>query len=398
MNVVFVLAQTPYFYNNDGTHGALNDKNWDVITLKLNEEFISETNTKVNWRYHWFEHTRSGNLDKFYLEGNQEQDNYTFQYNYNFNNNHNHTFYTNPITSMKLTSRWEIPFINTYYKDATSGWAKAPKTYAMTTSLAITKNAYNYGFYEARFKVNRPPRNESKGIGQCFWLYGDYSTDITKKDYSTGIPVRQFTYSEIDIAENNPRRSLMTSNYWFQANDNVPKETDRNENDCDNPYISHADAIVNQNEWHTYSLEWTPTEINTYYDNKLVKHMEYPASLLDPMNIILDIEGAFARFGDKHRSCEDITPNLTNLPFDFEIDFVKVYKMNVEGCNTSFVHSNYSFASSGYTYGLKSLIILGFNNSPTASVKVDNGQKISLRAVTQILLEDGFEADGSNGT
>jgi hypothetical protein len=85
--------------------------------------------------------------------------------------------------------------------------------------------------------------------------------------------------------------------------------------------ISHNDAIINQTEWHTYSLEWTPTEMNTYYDNKLVKHMDKYASDFDPMNIILDIEGGFNKKAFQHRFCKEIDTSILTT-FNFEIDFV----------------------------------------------------------------------------
>ncbi len=342
---------------------------------------------------------RGKNSDQFYLEGDQFYDNISAPYTYNFNTNHNHTFQNTPLTTMKLTSRWENPAINTYYIDGNSNWTRAAKLYTITTGTAISKNVYKYGFFEARFKVNRPPGAQCKGLGQCFWLYADYN------NYSLppGVSARQTEYSEIDIAENDPFRGLMTSNYWFKQNASSSLQFDRNVDDCNYgntgyASTSHADTYINQTEWHTYSLEWTPTEMNTYYDNKLVKHMEYPANLFDPMNIILDIEGALYDNGDKFRFCSKIIPGITNLPFDFELDFIKIYKLNTIGCTTSFVQSNYNFVTNSYNYGLKKLIHLGQNNLGSASVKISLGQKISLRAVEYIQLEDGFEVDDATGT
>ena len=401
INVVFVFAQTPYFYNSDGTHGALNDKNWDVITLKLNEEFTTESNTKMKWNYWGFNCDRPSNSQQFYLTDWVGYDNYQNNAPYNFANNHNHTYQTNPLTTVTLTSRKENPPLNTWRFDA--NYNRVPYTYKISTGLIVSKKAYKYGFFEARFKVNRPAGILSKGLGQCFWLFAMYNND-QKPSQVPNLPNRITDYSEIDIAENDPYRGLMTTNRWYKMLNSPPNsinEGERQTDDCNYSgglysQISHNDAFINQTEWHTYSLEWTPTEMNTYYDNKLVKHMDKYASNLDAMNIILDIEGSLTLDGFQQRFCEIINEN--NLPFDFEIDFVKVYQMNTETCNTPFVYTNYDFSASGYTYGLKSSIKLGLNNSNTASVKVDNGQKISLRAVTEILLEDGFEVDDTNGT
>jgi len=395
-NVVFVFAQTPYFYNSDGTHGALNDKNWDVITLKLNEEFTTESNTKMKWNYWGFNCDRPSNSQQFYLTDWVGYDNYQNNAPYNFANNHNHTYQTNPLTTITLTSRKENPPLNTWRFDA--NYNRVPYTYKISTGLIVSKKAYKYGYFEARFKVNRPSGLQSKGLGHAFWLNADY------KSGTRGF-TRQSYYSEIDIAEMDAKGGKMTSNFWYSKYYALPEdfERDRNVDDCyyfngNITNFSHSDAIVNQTEWHTYSLEWTPTEINTYLDNKLVKHMERPANLLDPMSIILDIEGAKTDQGFQYRFCDYIDRINTNLPFNYEIDFVKVYKMKTEDCNSPFEYSNYNFATNGYSYGLKRKIRLGETNLSSASVKVNLGQQISLRAVTEISLEDGFEVDDILGT
>lgn len=401
-----MFAQTPYFYNSDGTHGALNGKNWDVITLKLNEEFTTESNTKLKWRYWGFRVDRPFNSQQFYLTDWVGYDNFQNNAPYNFANNHNHTYQTNPLTTVTLTSRKENPpLFKTWHFNNDSQYIRVQDTSYITTGLMVTKNAYKYGFFEARFRIDKPTKNInnlSKGFGQCFWLHANYNNE----ERLIGVQNRISAYSEIDIAENDPYNGLMTTNRWYRALNSIEPvgklDGVRQADDCGYfgglySQISHNDAIINQTEWHTYSLEWTPTEMNTYYDNKLVKHMDKYASDFDPMNIILDIEGGIDTTAFQYRFCNGIDTSILTS-FNFEIDFVKVYQMNVVTCNTPFVQTNYNFATSGYTYGLKSNIKLGLNNSTSASVKVDNGQKISLRAVTEILLEDGFEVDDTIGT
>jgi hypothetical protein len=85
-------AQTPYYYNTDGTHGAVNDENWNITTLKLDEEFTDEASTKARWNYYPLGHSKGINADQFYLEGDVCYDNYVNCAPYNFINNHNHTF------------------------------------------------------------------------------------------------------------------------------------------------------------------------------------------------------------------------------------------------------------------------------------------------------------------
>lgn len=390
-------AQTPYYYGPDGTHGAINDPNWNTVSLKLNEEFNNETSTKTKWNYFWLGSIHRQNSDCFYLEGDNCQDNYQSCTPYDFTSNHNHTYITS-IGSMTLTTRFESPVINTYYTSIVNNvYSRAIKSYSVSTGVAISKMAYKYGFFEARFKVNRSPGTQCKGLGHCFWLYADYNNGHP----ISGVPARQTDYSEIDIAENDPMRGLMTSNVWYRKNPNSnPNYFDyweRQANDCDRDNVHIHDAYVQQDQWHTYSLEWTPTEMNTYYDNFLIRHMEYPADKLDHMNVVLDIEGALLLTNDKARFCKVIQQGVTNLPFNFELDFVRIYSLNMEGCSTSFSQTNYDFGAGTYTYNVKKNITLGQTSSTTASVKI-SGQNVSLRAVEYISLEDGFEVDGSSNT
>jgi hypothetical protein len=403
-------AQMPYYYNNDGTHNTLNDLNWDVTTLKLNEEFSSETATKTRWRYHWDSRVRKKNSDQFYLTDDVLWDNFwdatTSGVPYNFANNHNHTYTNNTSTgTVILSSRLEPSPLQLYYRDGSSTWGCVRQDMSITTGLLITQSAYKYGYFEARFKINRPVGNDSKGFGQCFWLMADYSANTPP----AGAPNGQRGYCEIDIAENDPYRGLMTSNYYYRPLPTTPDnqtETETKVGKCtwdSNALIetvSHSDEYIAQTEWHTYALEWTPYEMNTYYDNKLVRHMEYPADQFDYMNIFLDIEGAKKAAGEKYRWCEDIdiTGVTTKFPFNFEIDYVKVYKLKTEGCTIPFERTNYNFGTQGYAYGLKKHIELGQHNSTTASVLVNNGQNVSLRAVDYVLLDDGFEVTDEEGT
>lgn len=151
-------------------------------------------------------------------------------------------------------------------------------------------------------------------------------------------------------------------------------------------------------------MEWTPTEINTYYDNLLVSHIEtnfksdgrvFTPDKLDPMRIILDIEASTLADPWRGRFCEVVDANNV-LPFEFTIDYVKLYKLNNSTCNVDINQSNYNFNT--YSYGLKKTIVFGQNNCTTCHAKVESGMNISLRATDYIELNDGFEVDNNSFT
>ena len=386
-------GQTPYYYNSDGTHGAINDSNWNTTTLFFDEEFSSEASTITRWTYGpgWHAH----NSDHFDLTGDTCADNYTGCEPYDFRNNHNHTYDTSGgVTSVTLTLRKETPSIDTYYIDSVSGWVKAPRNYTMTDGKLLSRAKFKYGYFESRFKVNLESGSQSTGLGHCFWIQAQGPTT---------------NYSEIDIAENSTYGGYMSSNMHYQRLDQTAAQRyseAKDINDCNyytytNSYlIARSDRAVEQTTYHTYSLEWTPSEVNTYYDNILVRHIEHAVDKLDEMQINLDIEGALGFEGFQTRFCKLITNGITSLPFDFKIDFVKIYHLKSDYQDSSFTRNSYDFTNSvdPYHYSLKKDITLGQTSCSTCTVAIENGQKVSIRANDFIELEDGFMVDDNTGT
>ena len=118
------------------------------------------------------------------------------------------------------------------------------------------------------------------------------------------------------------------------------------------------------------------------------------------MQIILDIEGEKSGFGFQPRFCRLIDTSLTELPFNFEIDFVKVYHLKTDYQDSSFNRITYDFLNpmDPYHYSLKKDITLGQAYCSTCSVAIENGQKIAIRANDFIVLQDGFSVDDTEGT
>ena len=352
------FAQTPYkydpstgYYLLQSGNPVLNDKNWDVTNFKFFDDFNSETFTKSVWTYGAPIH--ASNDDFFFTMEDIGSDNvnppYTSPQPYNFYHN-NHLFLSSGNTSYtQLISKVESPVVNTYSGN-TYNTNRTPKQYSYTTGLLLSINAYKYGYYEARFKINVPVGNGGIGIGSGFWLYRNYNGP---SNLPPNLPSNYqiiSEYSELDIAENNTYKGLMTSNAHldkvfngqFSPTD-IHIQRDFSAAACNETNLH--DAVIDQTNYHTYACEWTPTEVNTYYDGKLVRHIEWPnPAEFDPMNIYLDIEGSFSANGNHHR-CNPCNSN-TQFPFYYNIDYVKIYQLNTANCaNDVYISSNYNWNS-----------------------------------------------------
>ncbi len=398
---------------------VINDRNWDLVPF-WQDEFLNFSQLSNKWAFHYG--GRNRNEEFFNISGDNFTDNILSadlnyplvnQYpdcingipygineltNNNFSGQETRVVSNSTVTLFRKSESTNInsfdqpdnnPFCNTFG----TTWVKYPRSYQYSEGKLFSRQNFKYGFFEARFKINQASSN-CEGIGHCFWMF-------PKDPISNGI-----NYCEIDIAENDPRRNLMTSNVHFSGGTTNPTWACRS---VSHNNTSYSDIEVQQQQFHTYSLEWTPSEINTYYDNVLVLHTEltpfhngpysndgplYP-SMLDNMNIFLDIEGAINLNGVNPRFGYLIDPAIS-LPFEFTIDYVKVYKLNNSTCSTVINFPNYNFST--YSYGIKKSITLGQLNCITCKVLISNGENVSLRASDFIELNDGFEVDDNNNT
>jgi hypothetical protein len=112
------------------------------------------------------------------------------------------------------------------------------------------------------------------------------------------------------------------------------------------------------------------------------------------MNIFLDIEGEILN-GKHNRFGAKIDPQVS-LPFEYTIDYVKVYKLNNSTCSVIIDQPNIDFNL--YVYGVKKSIKLGTNNCLNCNCIVSGGLNVSLRASDFIELNDGFEVDDNINT
>jgi hypothetical protein len=275
-------------------------------------------------------------------------------------------------------------------------------------ALLTSKSRFKYGYFEARFKVNRAKGNANQGIGQCFWLF----------PFGTLPAPRTSNYSEIDISEIDAVTGESTSNIHYREinnnDNNKVRDAIESPENSSNGTILPGTKLINQEIWNSYACEWTPEEVNIYINGQLVAHYEgavlqndertsirtyHKPSYLDEMNIVLDIEGTDSDHEGGHkRFGRYLDPNINspNLPFEFDIDYVKVYKLKNTGCEQAIITQN-SYNFSNYQHGLKKSIRFGLENCSNCSAVV-NQQNISLRAADGISLEDGFEVTANSNT
>lgn len=300
-----------------------------------------------------------------------------------------HEYRTNSgVNTVKLITKEYSPnFIRGWYKDST--FCRVDKDLSYTTGLLSSNKAFKYGYFESRFKVNRPPGVQSTGIGQCFWLFPINNPE--------NIPnfVGQYCYSEIDIAENQPNHGIHGFGAHVSQDDNGdcvsnPPRFITSECECGNCKNGTSSIFhrqVEQEEFHTYALEWTPMSLKFFYDNVFITTIntigpngKTPENF-DPMAIIFDIEAASA-IRKYHARCDYIDDLNTIFPFEFEIDYVRQYKLNLIECNLvlPILNTQSSFNTFVANPKVRKEIYLGDVNCNGCNVLVSSGMNVSLRA------------------
>ncbi len=425
---VEIYAQQPYRINPanglpllDGSNNPIrNDKNYLPIPSFYND-FNSDLSTKLDFEYG--SNLQINELSYIVLEDVGEDNcNDNCTYNIPFggqvvvkvcNNGgffgssllpypiaHTYQFNGSASTVKLIMKKYSQDYIKGWYKNGTCNWVRFDKKFSYTKGQLISRDAFKYGYFEARFKVNRPPGISNSGLGQCFWMF-PIKNPRNLQNY-----VSQYCYSEIDIAENQPDYGIHGFGAYVSKTDgDCPEKPDNfSTNECGCPTSCGTDVksifhkFVEQEEFHTYALEWTPSSLKYFYDNVLITTInnigtngKIPANF-DPMGIILDIEGGDAILNYQGR-CSEIDIN-TIFPFEFEIDYVKQYKLDLSQCND--IHPTI-YTQSGFE---------NFTNNPKVKaeirvgedglyypITVNGGSNVSLRAAYLIELNEGFEVD-----
>lgn len=187
-------------------------------------------------------------------------------------------------------------------------------TFDFKSSTAFnSRQAFKYGFFETRVRLSNLPefrtgsQNSNSGIGANFWLF-------TAKNPLYKDPL--VTYSEIDIFEFVCRNDSQNNVYTYNRHFSGPA-SGNSLNSIATVTGGNEVGYVDFSDFHKFAVDWTPTYVRYFFDDQMVYQDNEFSSDLNPMHIILDIN--FTTYGEE--------PTIHTLyPYDFEIDYVRVYK------------------------------------------------------------------------
>jgi hypothetical protein len=223
-----------------------------------------------------------------------------------------------------------------------------------------SKALFKYGYFEVRCRLpNLIFGQTNRGLGANFWLYNE-----------TPLP-DGYPRSEIDIVEfvchpNDPQ--LSTCNV-HQTPDQFTFYHDSQSGNPQSPLDFHS--------FHTFGVWWGPDFIKFYRDGinfyNARPEIAENADDMIPMRIILDIN--VYTYGEQL----DAT---TLLPYNYDIDYVKVYQLDMQTCNQDY-NQNSPIPALSSVY--RSIKFGGGSNYPSGNSK-------TLTSKTSIEIKPGFEA------
>lgn len=222
-----------------------------------------------------------------------------------------------------------------------------------TTGALTTKNKYKYGFFEIRFKLQQIPNGKTfKGIGENFWLFDD--------------PLQ----TEIDIFEcsGDGNHKLTSNSHLFNYTYN------------DNEISGNLGQILD-NEFHKLAILWSPSKIEWYVDEKLKHTSVNHASEFLCMPLIIDV--------NLWSASVDYT---TFFPNTYTIDYVKVYKSNINNITNKTI----DIGSSESYFDSYSINVAGNGSYCNVIGNGITGGTLNLECGGIIYLNDGFSS--TNGS
>lgn len=193
--------------------------------------------------------------------------------------------------------------ITTFNKNHIHNFTGKNTLYEHPDSTSTDNNYFNgytmkYGYVEMRAKME----DDGGGGHQALWMVGTQSdTDDWHNSSQT---------AEIDVLE--------TSFYDAYRNWRICGYGWRDRDFCPSWYTSDSDVPSGDpgKEYHTYGMEWTPTQLNFYYDGELYRTIDSSPDY--EMGIILSIYQNAGWSGG--------VPSAGNWPKEFCVDYIRVYK------------------------------------------------------------------------
>ena len=259
-----------------------------------------------------------------------------------------------------------------------------PRQFKYSTAMLYSRYNFKYAYIEMRFRTsgtNNPLTNTFNAYGPNLWMY-------------TSNPSDSAFHSEIDIFEMDGTdwSARPCSHYrkrgqgsptafpddtaFFHGNSYTPNYYA--------PYLRKPFFPFTPGNWHTVGCEWTPEYTDFYYDGldtvQRFSVSKYPANRLTSMPLIIDC------YVPAFQYCRFVDTVNTQLPFNYDIDYIKVYQIKQNCIPAIFLITNApTYQSTLY----QDLTIGGVGGNAIFS-----SGSTHLAGQNFVLLDEGFEASG----
>ena len=180
-----------------------------------------------------------------------------------------------------------------------------------STAIIKSKKRSYYGYYEARAKSMKA------AVCNAFWLYDplEESVKYREGEYSEEIDVFE-VFGKANKKEN--KRAYYAAVHRYQT-PYVGSLVNKKKYKLENRYTRLDVPFDFYEDFHVYGLLWTANELVWFLDGKEVFRRKNDF-FKRPLHIIFDAE---------IMQTWDGLPNIEDLPSTFEIDYVRVWRMNI---------------------------------------------------------------------
>ena len=264
--------------------------------------------------------------------------------------------------------------------------ARRDTAFRFSSAMLYGKNNFKYGYFEFRYRTSPFAANPSNAYGPNWWMWAGSSNGVE--------------YSELDIFEMRGfnwdknlnihfRKTRPAATYSGPQFDTTFFHALSESSAGDPPPYTHPNSLPETpGNWHTIGCDWNPAYVDVFYgSNDTFHRYDDPkifVSQLGPMPFIID------SYTPAFQACIPFVEGVTQMPFNYDIDYVKVWQIRQDCIPQSFLNTS----SATYVSTLwQSLVIGGTGGTANFS-----SGKHHLAAQNSVTLQEGFEASGANTT